>query len=406
VKWKTERFGDVCTFVRGPFGGSLKKNIFKEDGYAVYEQQHAIYDQFTDIRYFVDEEKFLEMSRFELFAGDLIMSCSGTMGKIAIVPSGIPRGIINQALLKLTPKGDLSPKFLKLWMESRNFQEQIEFLSQGAAIKNMASVKILKEIRVPTPSLEEQKRIVAILDQVFADIEKARATAETNLKNARELFDSYLQQVFSARNEGWVETELFEHVKFIDYRGKTPKKTDQGLRLITAKNVRMGYLKTEPQEFVAPDSYDDWMTRGIPKKGDVLFTTEAPLANVAQLDTDEKTVFAQRIITMQPDSNIINSTFLKYMLMSQPVQKRIHDKGTGATCTGIKASLLKKILITYPANIKKQREYVEVLDSLTNNVKLLESVYLQKLCALDELKKSILQKAFTGELTKSKGIAA
>jgi type I restriction enzyme S subunit len=406
MKWKTERFGDVCTFVRGPFGGSLKKNIFKEDGYAVYEQQHAIYDQFTDIRYFVDEEKFLEMSRFELFAGDLIMSCSGTMGKIAIVPSGIPRGIINQALLKLTPKGDLSPKFLKLWMESRNFQEQIEFLSQGAAIKNMASVKILKEIRVPTPSLEEQKRIVAILDQVFADIEKARATAETNLKNARELFDSYLQQVFSARNEGWVETELFEHVKFIDYRGKTPKKTDQGLRLITAKNVRMGYLKTEPQEFVAPDSYDDWMTRGIPKKGDVLFTTEAPLANVAQLDTDEKTVFAQRIITMQPDSNIINSTFLKYMLMSQPVQKRIHDKGTGATCTGIKASLLKKILITYPANIKKQREYVEVLDSLTNNVKLLESVYLQKLCALDELKKSILQKAFTGELTKSKGIAA
>ena len=83
MEWKTKRFSDVCTFVRGPFGGSLKKNIFKEEGYAVYEQQHAIYDQFENIRYFVDQAKFSEMSRFELFPGDLIMSCSGTMGKIA-----------------------------------------------------------------------------------------------------------------------------------------------------------------------------------------------------------------------------------------------------------------------------------------------------------------------------------
>ena len=167
--WKHERFGDVCGFVRGPFGGSLKKNIFKPKGYAVYEQQHAIYNQFTDIRYFVDEEKFTEMSRFELFSGELIMSCSGTMGKIAIVPEEVQRGIINQALLKLSPKEKLLPIFLKLWMQSRGFQEQIELLSQGAAIKNMASVKVLKEIEVPIPSINEQKRIIAILDQAFAD---------------------------------------------------------------------------------------------------------------------------------------------------------------------------------------------------------------------------------------------
>ena len=256
-------------------------------------------------------------------------------------------------------------------------------------------------ISVQIPEIKEQKCIVAILEQAFADIEQARAKTEQNLKNARELFESYLQQVFSQRGEGWVESELFEHVKFIDYRGKTPKKTEQGLRLITAKNVRMGYLKVEPQEFVAPESYEGWMTRGIPQKGDVLFTTEAPLANVAQLDTDEKTVFAQRIITMQPDQNILNSTFLKYMLMSQPIQQRIHDKGTGATCTGIKASLLKKIPITYPSDMNEQVEYVDALDSLTDKVKLLESIYIQKLSALDNLKKSILQKAFSGELTKT-----
>ena len=98
-----KKLGDVCDFVRGPFGGSLKKSCFVESGYAVYEQ-HAIYDQFTDVRYFIDEAKFNEMKRFELKPNDLIMSCSGTMGKVAIVPQNIEKGIINQALLKLTPK--------------------------------------------------------------------------------------------------------------------------------------------------------------------------------------------------------------------------------------------------------------------------------------------------------------
>ena len=94
--WELVTLGDLCGFVRGPFGGSLKKSCFVESGNAVYEQQHAIYDQFTDIRYFVDDEKFNELKRFELLPGDLIMSCSGTMGKVAIVPASIKKGIINQ----------------------------------------------------------------------------------------------------------------------------------------------------------------------------------------------------------------------------------------------------------------------------------------------------------------------
>ena len=91
--WEKKKLGDICGFVRGPFGGSLKKSIFKLEGYAVYEQQHAIYDQFEDIRYFIDEDKFNDMKRFELKSGDLIMSCSGTMGKIAIVPENIQKGM-------------------------------------------------------------------------------------------------------------------------------------------------------------------------------------------------------------------------------------------------------------------------------------------------------------------------
>jgi len=124
--WEKKKLSEICSFVRGPFGGSLKKNIFKPDGYAVYEQQHTIYDQFEDIRYFIDENKFKEMKRFELNSGDLIMSCSGTMGKIAIVPENIKKGIINQGLLKLTHSKNVSTLFLKLWMQSESFQESLK----------------------------------------------------------------------------------------------------------------------------------------------------------------------------------------------------------------------------------------------------------------------------------------
>lgn len=164
----TTPLGEVCDLVRGPFGGSLKKEIFQPKGYAVYEQQHAIYNQFSEIRYFVSEAKFKEMQRFKLRPGDLIMSCSGTIGKVAIVPSDAAEGIINQALLKITPSPEVDVNYLKHWMESSHFENQLKSLSFGAAIKNVASVKFLKNSSVPLPSLEKQRRIAAILDQADA----------------------------------------------------------------------------------------------------------------------------------------------------------------------------------------------------------------------------------------------
>ena len=210
--WEVKTLGEVCGFVRGPFGGSLKKSFFKPDGFAVYEQQHAINDQFESIRYFIDDKKFDEMQRFELRYGDLIMSCSGTMGKVAIVPEGIKRGIINQALLKLTPNKELKGRYLKFWMESPNFQEEINNEAQGVAIKNVASVKVLKGINLNLPPLPEQERIVGILDEAFEGIAAATAQAEKNLHNARELFQSVLQSTFSQKGDDWEETTIGEQL--------------------------------------------------------------------------------------------------------------------------------------------------------------------------------------------------
>ena len=195
--WEKKKLGDICGFVRGPFGGSLKKNIFKPDGYAVYEQQHAIYDQFDDLRYFIDEKKFNEMKRFELNSGDLIMSCSGTMGKIAIVPENIKKGIINQALLKLSPSKKVSNVFLKLWMQSESFQNSLKEYAGGAAIQNVASVSILKNIEIPLPDISTQNNIVHKVLSFSAETKKLEAIYQQKINDLEELKKSVLQKAFS-----------------------------------------------------------------------------------------------------------------------------------------------------------------------------------------------------------------
>jgi type I restriction enzyme S subunit len=193
--------------------------------------------------------------------------------------------------------------------------------------------------------------------------------------------------------QDWEECNLEDYIKLIDYRGRTPVKTESGVRLITAKNVKLGYLQLEPQEFIAINNYDSWMSRGIPNVGDVIFTTEAPLANVAQIDTSEKLAFAQRIIVMQPMVNKIDSTFLKYMLLSETVRKKILEKGTGATVLGIKSSLLKKIRISFPSLIEQQR-IVAILDDAFAKIEKAKANAEQNLKNAKELFESYLQGVF------------
>ena len=259
---------------------------------------------------------------------------------------------------------------------------------------------------IPVPPLPEQQRIVAILDEAFEGIATATANAEKNLAGARGVFESHLNHLFSDRGPDWIEESIGQNIKFIDYRGKTPPKRDAGIRLITAKNIKMGYIQRQPEEFVDPAAYDHWMTRGFPRKGDVLFTTEAPLGNIAQLDTDERVIVGQRLITMQTEPAVLDQAFLKYMLLSAPLQKAIRLRATGATVQGIKASLLKQVKITYPASISEQQARVRSLDALSEQIEQLKRVYVRKLAALAELKQSLLARAFSGELTAGNAIAA
>jgi type I restriction enzyme S subunit len=374
--WQTSTLGDTCELYQ-PKTISGKEMVV-DGAYPVFGANGVIgrYDKFNH------EEP------------QLLITCRGaTCGSVNI--SEPKSWITGNAMVVRLKNVSIEMRFLEyLFRGGIDISKAITGAAQPQITRtNLAPL----EIKYPV-DVTEQQRIVGILDEAFDAITTAKANAEQNLQNARALFESHLQSVFTQRGEGWVDTVIGECIQFIDYRGKTPQKTGSGLQLITAKNVKMGYVQDEPREFVDPNSYDSWMTRGIPKLGDVLFTTEAPLANVAQLETEEKVVFAQRIIIMQPDASRLDSTFLKYLLLSQPVQQRIHAKGTGATVQGIKASLLKLIEISFPKSISEQQQIVAKLDALREETQRLESLYQRKLAALDELKKSLLHQAFSGML--------
>ena len=325
-------------------------------------------------------------------AGTVCLSRGGTVGYVVMLGRQMAT---SQGFANWICGNELDPTFLKYLFLSEI--DALHRFSIGTTIQTIYYPD-LKAFHVCIPLLAEQQRIVGLLDEAFEGLATAKANAEKNLQNARALFESHLQSVFTQRGEGWVESTIGADIKFIDYRGKTPLKTTSGVRLITAKNVKMGFLQETPMEFIAAASYRGWMTRGIPQKGDVLFTTEAPLANVAQLDTDEKVAFAQRIIIMQPNALRLGSTFLKYLLLSQPVQQRIRTKGTGATVQGIKASLLKLIEISFPQSLTAQEQIVRKLDDLREETQRLARLYERKLVALEALKKSLLHQAFSGDL--------
>ncbi|EGK12694.1 restriction endonuclease subunit S [Psychrobacter sanguinis] len=169
--------------------------------------------------------------------------------------------------------------------------------------------------------------------------------------------DKYLTQP-----HGWEWMRLGNLAKFIDYRGKTPTKIENGVRLITAKNIRYGYVDLKPEEFISEDEYTSWMTRGFPKQGDTLFTPEAPLGNAANIDIKGKFALAQRAICFQWHISEI-SDFLLLQILAQPFQLQLIDNATGMTATGIKASKLKEIPMIIPP-LAEQHRIVTKVDEL------------------------------------------
>ena len=214
--------------------------------------------------------------------------------------------------------------------------------------------KLVPQNPADEPASELLKRIAAEKDRL-SRVEGLRTTAEPHIE---------ADEQYMAIPDSWRFQRLGNLAKFIDYRGKTPDKINSGVPLITAKNVRFGFISREPYEFVSEKEYTDWMTRGFPRLGDILFTTEAPLGNAAIVDISEKFALAQRVICFQfHEPQIAN--YLLLALMSKQVRHQIEGEATGMTATGIKASRLKEIPVPIPPLAEQHRIVTKVNELMT-----------------------------------------
>ena len=190
--WEQVTLNDVCSsIIRGPFGSALKKEFFVEPGestYKVYEQKHAIQKSATIGTYYVTAEKYSELKRFECKAGDILMSCSGTMGELYQLPEGCERGIINQALCKFT----LNEKILPICFLTYMQQTIGNIETKGSGIQNIAAVSYVKAMPINLPPMDVQEQFATFVAQV----DKSKVAVQAALDKAQLLFDSLMQQYF------------------------------------------------------------------------------------------------------------------------------------------------------------------------------------------------------------------
>lgn len=248
---------------------------------------------------------------------------------------------------------------------NRNWLAKTSFTNPGAANQT----RIAEILTAADTAIEKTEALIAKYQQIKAglmhDLFTRGVLPNGQLRPPR----SEAPELYQETAIGWIprewEVSKVENVlhRIIDYRGKTPEKTVSGIPLITAKNVRMGYIDPEPREFIAEAAYVSWMTRGIPNKGDVLFTTEAPLGNVAQVPTDDRVAFAQRAIILQP-SEFIDASFLAYRLMTEATQNAISRLASGSTALGVKQSEFRKVSIAFPVEQVEQKEIARRLQAI------------------------------------------
>jgi type I restriction enzyme, S subunit len=231
------------------------------------------------------------------------------------------------------------------------------------------------------PASELLKRITA---------EKERLIAEAKIKKSKPLTPIEPEKVPYELPDSWKWVRFETVFCFIDYRGKTPLKADSGIRLVTAKNIRMGYLQQDPREYVTQETYRKWMTRGYPSRGDLLFTTEAPMGNVCLVNFQDRFALAQRVINLHP-YGYPESKYLMYAIMSPDVQKLITDRATGSTATGIKAAKLKQVPLPLPP-LAEQNRIVAKVDELMALCNALETKLRQSSNVSEMLMSAVVEK--------------
>jgi type I restriction enzyme S subunit len=293
----------------------------------------------------------------------------------------------------LPPKQFLVPKFFYYQLQTA----QLDSLGYAR------HYKLLKELEIKYPDRSEQHRIVAILDEAFDGIATAKANAEKNLQNARALFESHLQSVFTERGEGWVETTLGTEIDLLvgfAFKSTQYSNGDEDIRLLRGDNIVQGSLRWEdvkkwPQGDTA--AYDRYCLH----EGDVVLAMDRPWVKAglkhATISADDlPCLLVQRTACLRCKVNL-DSRFLIYLVRSAAFIQHILGVQTGIGVPHISGQQIKDFAFARPSTADQER-IAERLDALSSEVQTLESLYRQKLTALDDLKKSLMHQAFAGQL--------
>ena len=356
------RLGDICEILdskRIPITASNRKS-----GIYPYYGANGIQDYVDD--YIFDDELVLLAEDGGHFGS--------TDKPIAYRVSG--KCWVNNHAHVLKPKDYLNVDYLCYSLMFRD----VSSIVNGATRQKLTQAD-MREIEIPLPALNEQHVIVDNLNKIFTLI----SLRKQQLSKLDELVKSRFIELFASVDD---EDTLINLCTFIDYRGKTPEKTESGLPFITAKNVKMHHMSFDTQEFISKETYDKVMTRGFPRIGDVVFTTEAPLGNVCRIPYIETEFYiGQRIITMQTEQ--LEPAYLEYALSSDEFKRKIAEKSSGSTVTGIRSKLLEQLTIPVPPRALQEQfaAFVEQTDKSKFEIQ-------KSLEKLETLKKALMQKYF------------
>ncbi|WP_372995572.1 restriction endonuclease subunit S [Marinobacter sp.] len=368
----------------------------------------------------LDKPKYVVLNsrtqRFELHAGDILTSLTGNIGRVAVVEERHLPVALNQRVAKITPisNQEISAEYLYYFLSSQNFRDSLNASSHGVAQKNV-SPKSVGDILIPLPELKAQKRIVAILDEAFAGIDAAMANTEKNLANARELFESYLNSVFSQSSSSWTQTTIggilskgvIEKPTDGNHGEIHPKKADfvqSGIPFIMAADLVNGTVNQTDCNFISRGQADS-LRKGFAINGDVLLSHKGTIGRSAILETELDYVMLTPQVTYYRVKNteILSKKFLYYAFHSPRFSREMaRIAGAGSTRAYIGITKQLELPIAFPP-MEAQERYTEIFGELSRESRRLEQLYKTKLSALKELKQSLLQKAFSGELTAQAG---
>jgi type I restriction enzyme S subunit len=305
-------------------------------------------------------------------------------------------GHCSTEIFPLAPNSELLREFLCYWLLSGETVQRINATCTGARMPR-ADMNAVLDFIIPLPPLPEQHRIVTILDEAFDAIATAKANTEQNLRNARALFESYLEGVFSQRGDGWVDRRLSEVAKDFG-RGKSKHRPRNDPKLYGGPYPFIQTGDVRNSDHLITEYTQTYSEAGLAQsklwpKGTLCITIAANIAETGILGFDA--CFPDSVIGLVPNPEMTSTNFLEYLLQS--FKAHLQAQGKGSAQDNINLGTFENQYFPFPS-LNEQESIVKTMDSLREETQRLESLYQQKLTALDELKKSLLNQAFSGNL--------